>query len=96
MARSGFRQITQVSLTATPLVMPGNHRRFVMISNPTQDVLYWDFTADVTAGNGFMLPPNQRPERIYREEIGGLIDGQIWAIFGVTAGPVAVLVGYES
>lgn len=96
MPRSGYPSLIQCGTSPTVIIPHGNHRRCIIISNPTQDALYWGFSSQLTAGNGILLPPNQRPERIYREEIGQLIDADIWGVFGNTAGPVVTLVGYES
>ena len=96
MPRSGYFWNASVSTTSVPLLPGGNHRSFVMISNPTQDALYISFGQPAVVGEGLLLPANQRPLRIYREEIGGLIDGGIHGVFTTVTGFVGVLVGYES
>lgn len=96
MPRSGYQANVSIGTTSTALLPAGNHRHCIIISNPTQDVLYISFGQTAVVGQGLVVPPNVRPERIYKEEIGGLINATIFGIFQTTPGDVGVLVGYES
>lgn len=96
MAKSGYFLEPNVALTSTPILSEGDHRTFVMISNPTQDALYISFALPAAVNMGILIPPNVRAEKIYKEEIGGLINAAIYGIFGNTAGQIGLLVGYDS
>lgn len=96
MPRSGYQTEASIGTTSSVLLAPGNHRHCIIVSNPTQDVLYISFGVPAVVNQGLIVPPNVRPERIYEWEIGGLINGGIFGIFQSTAGTVGVLVGYES
>lgn len=93
--KTGYFIAPKIGTSSTVLLTAGNHRHCVEISNPTLDGLFIAFGTAAAVNSGFYLPPNQRPYRWTKYELGALLDAEIYGIFNSTAGTIGVLVGYD-
>lgn len=95
MARGGSYQEVSIGTTDTLLLPQSNHRRVVIISNPTANPLYVAIGKTAVALQSLVIPSGQIAQKFLKEDFGGLIDQDWHALFGTGAGVAAVVVGYD-
>lgn len=80
--------------TSGGVVLSANaHRRYLLISNPTGNLVYIALGRAATAGQDICVPDLTKPLILKWEDIGGIICTDIYGIIATANGTLAILEG---